>query len=117
MYELCFSQFLEFFNIISHFICNLYNCNTINKYFDKERIQSCRKTFQWKFSINEAFSYILNINSRFSPFVLFRVVTVCKSTGYGLDDRGGQSYSSDRVSNFLFSTSFITALGPNRSPV
>jgi hypothetical protein len=31
---------------------------TINKYFVKERIQSCRKTSRWKFSIHEAFSSI-----------------------------------------------------------
>jgi hypothetical protein len=52
-----------FYFFTSNFICNLYNNNTINKYFDKQVTQSCRKTSHWKFSINETFSYIIKSNA------------------------------------------------------
>jgi hypothetical protein len=39
------------------------------------------------------------------------------ATGYGLDDRRGRSSSTDRVKNFLFSTSSRPVLGPTQPPI
>jgi hypothetical protein len=39
------------------------------------------------------------------------------ATGYGLDDGGCRSSSPVSVKNFLFSTSFRSALGPTQPPI